>query len=139
MALTDQLLVGIELLPDFNECLGFDGRTASAYVVGVALSILVVGPVEEFLFRGVFQGRLREAFPPMLAIGLAGLVFAFFHLYLILVFLPSVGVVVHLVAYYTTMGAVFGFVYERTGTLIAPALTHGVFNAILFGWMIGVI
>lgn len=40
-----------------------------------ALSLLLIAPAEEFLFRGVVQGRLRESFGPVGAIAGASLLF----------------------------------------------------------------
>jgi hypothetical protein len=94
------------------------------FVVAGATSLLFVGPGEELLFRGVVQGRLREAFGPATAVGLGGVVFA----------------VPHLVAAYTgpgslvSIGVVFGVsvalgtLYEVTDTLFVPAVAHGLYN-----------
>ncbi|AHF98591.1 abortive phage infection protein [Halostagnicola larsenii XH-48] len=131
-ASTDALIPAVEVLPGFTEYAGYDSSSATVLVLGAVLSLLVVGPVEEFLFRGVIQGRLRAAFGPAAAIGLAGFVFSFFHLYPILLLGPSAAVIVHVTIYYTVMGAIFGVTYERTNTLVVPAFVHGAFNAVLF-------
>ncbi|KMT45856.1 abortive phage infection protein [Halostagnicola sp. A56] len=131
-ASTDALIPAVEVSPGFTEYAGYDSSSAIVLVLGAVLSLLVVGPVEEFLFRGVIQGRLRAAFGPVAAIGLAGFVFSFFHVYPIFLLGPSAAGIVHMIAYYTVMGAIFGETYERTNTLVVPVVVHGAFNTILF-------
>ncbi|AFZ72138.1 CPBP family intramembrane glutamic endopeptidase [Natronobacterium gregoryi] len=131
-ASTDVLLLAIEISPGFTGYAGYSISSVAVLLVGALLSLLVVGPVEEFLFRGVVQGRLRLAFEPVRAIGLAGLVFAFFYLYPILLLEPPAAVIVHTTVYYTVMGVIFGVTYEQAGTLVVPALVHGLFTVTLF-------
>ncbi|MFB6110633.1 MAG: lysostaphin resistance A-like protein [Halodesulfurarchaeum sp.] len=94
----------------------------------VPLSLLVIAPGEEFLFRGVVQGRLREAFPARIAIPATAALFALVHYFsltggsggrliaIAILFLPSL---------------VFGVAYERTRNLVVPILIHGSYNATL--------
>ncbi|ADD06131.1 Abi/CAAX domain protein [Natrialba magadii ATCC 43099] len=131
-ASTDVVVPALELWPDFTAYSGYNVSSLSVLVLGAVLSLLIVGPVEEFLFRGVIQGRLRAVFGPVAAIGLASFVFAFFHFYPILLLEAPTTVIAHMTVYYSVMGAIFGVVYERTGTLVVPALVHGAFNAVLF-------
>jgi hypothetical protein len=94
-----------------------------------ALSVLLVAPAEEFLFRGVIQTRLRRAFGPIGAVAGASLLFGSLHL------ANYTGPVAPIVAgalLITSVGVVFGVVYERTGNLVVPVLTHGVYNLVLF-------
>jgi membrane protease YdiL (CAAX protease family) len=94
----------------------------------IVAMFLVVGPSEEILYRGVVQGRLREALSPAPAIILASAIFALVHWFALtggssgrlltvaILFFPSL---------------VFGAVYEYTGNLVVPALLHGLHNAAL--------
>lgn len=94
----------------------------------VPLSFLVIAPAEELLFRGVVQGRLREAFDPEIAIPVTAALFAAVHYFsltggsgarfiaIAILFLPSL---------------VFGYVYERTRNLVVPILIHGAYNSTL--------
>jgi membrane protease YdiL (CAAX protease family) len=94
----------------------------------VPLSLLVIAPAEEFLFRGVIQGRLREAFDAPAAILLTAGLFALIHftsltgaagarmIAIAILFLPSL---------------VFGVAYERTKNLLVPILIHGTYNSTL--------
>lgn len=92
------------------------------------LSILVGAPIEEFLFRGVVQGRLRETFSAPVAIGGASLLFGSLHI-------PNyIGSLVTILAgafLITSVSVVFGLIYERTENLLVPIITHGVYNALL--------
>ncbi|MBX0322853.1 CPBP family intramembrane metalloprotease [Halomicroarcula sp. F13] len=93
-----------------------------------ALSIVLVAPAEELLFRGAIQGRLRQSFGPTLAVVLSSLVFGSIHL---LNFTGSVAGALAGVAVVTVGGLVFGTIYERTGNLLVPIVTHGSYNALL--------
>lgn len=92
------------------------------------LSVVLVAPVEEFLFRGVVQARLRKAFGPVGAIAGASLLFGSMHL------ANYTGAFVSVVAgalLIACVGAVFGALYERTGNLLVPVAVHGVYNVVL--------
>ncbi|MBP1922667.1 membrane protease YdiL (CAAX protease family) [Halorubrum alkaliphilum] len=105
------------------------GDPVAYYLAMIAVSLLVVGPVEELLFRGVVQGGLRRALDAAPAILLASVLFGLIHL-------PGidgstaeqwayVGVVVGL-------GCVLGALYERTDNVLIPGLAHGVYNAAIY-------
>ena len=99
----------------------------------IPLSVLITGPAEEFLYRGVVQTRLREAFDTRLAVVLAALVFSLVHV-------PAYGVTSGIDQSLATtlgvlliLGIVLGAAYEYTGNLVVPAIAHGVYNAVVFG------
>lgn len=131
-AVTDAIIPAIELSPGYTEYSGLDQVAGTGLLVGVILSLALIGPAEELLFRGVVQGRLQEALGPVSAVGIASAVFAFFHVYPVALLSPPPVVIVHMAAYYTVIGAIFGWVYHRTESIVAPALVHGTFNAMLF-------
>ncbi|WP_331233116.1 CPBP family intramembrane glutamic endopeptidase [Natronorarus salvus] len=93
------------------------------------LSILVVAPAEEYLFRGVVQGRLRQTFGAPAAIGLASLLFGSLHLGN---FVGSFATVIAWTLLITGVGVILGVLYERTGTLSVPIAVHAAYNAVLF-------
>lgn len=93
-----------------------------------ALSVVLVAPAEELLFRGAIQGRLRESFRPGMAVGLASLIFGSTHL---LNYTGSVVGALGGVAIVTVGGVIFGTIYERTGNLLVPIVAHGGYNAVL--------
>lgn len=103
-----------------------------AMFVGV---LVFIGPIEELLFRGVVQGRLREAFGPVLAIAITSIGFALGHVpnyYLAGTDLLSMGLVLSLLSI-TIGAAILGAIYERTANLTVVALAHGLFNALVIG------
>lgn len=90
--------------------------------------MILVAPVEEFLFRGVIQGRLRGRFGPVAAIAGSSLLFGALHLSN---YTGSILPIVSGALLITTVGAVFGALYERTGNLAVPVLVHAIYNVIL--------
>lgn len=98
------------------------------YLLIGALSIVLVGPAEELLFRGAIQGRLRRSFGPAASILLASGFFASIHVFN---FGGSPGAVVFATGIIAVVGAILGIAYERTGNLTVSILAHGLYNAIL--------
>lgn len=98
-----------------------------ALVVGV-LSVVLIAPAEELLFRGAIQGRLGQAFGRWGTIGGASTLFGAWHL------LNFTGSVIGAVLAAAVIGAVsllWGYAYERTGNFAVPVLTHGLYNLTL--------
>ena len=123
------ILTTLELLP--SSVIGETAAMDPTFLLGLAaLSIVVVAPVEEFLFRGVIQGRLRDRFGPVPAIAGASLLFGSLHL------ANYSGNPVAIVAgalMIAVVGSIFGILYERSGNLAVPVLVHAIYNTILFG------
>ncbi|WP_049984733.1 CPBP family intramembrane glutamic endopeptidase [Halobellus rufus] len=95
----------------------------------IVLSLLITGPCEEILFRGLIQGYLRRHFSAIGAILLASLFFASVHLFALQGSLSGIrNVLLSLFA----LSLILGFAYERTDSLFVPILIHGSYNAILF-------
>lgn len=92
------------------------------------LSVVLVAPAEELLFRGAIQGRLRQRFGPGPAIAGASVLFGSVHLANFTGALPPILATIGLL---TAVGAVFGVAYERTGNLAVPVAIHGVYNLLL--------
>lgn len=95
----------------------------------IAAMLLVVGPCEEFLFRGVIQSRAREALSAVPAIVLSAAVFAPVHI----VSLAGGGLAAMLatISILFVPALIFGAVYEYTGNLTVVALMHGLYNSLL--------
>lgn len=93
------------------------------------LSVFLIAPAEEYLCRGVIQGRLRNSFAAPGAILIASLLFGALHLGN---YVGSIGTVVGGALLIASVGAVFGVLYEKTDTLTVPIIAHGVYNFILF-------
>lgn len=102
-------------------------------LVFLPLSIVVVGPAEEFLYRGIIQTRLTDVFDAGTAVAIASIIFAVVHFVAYLDPSNVPGTVVTIFLLLLPMGALLGVVYEYTDNLVVPALAHGVYNAITFG------
>jgi len=87
--------------------------------VALWISGVLVSPVaEELFFRGLLQTVIRSYVDrPWLAIGLAAIAFGLVHH-----FQPQYVVPL------TVLGLALGYVYEHTGSLVAPILIHVLFN-----------
>lgn len=95
--------------------------------------LLIVGPFEELLYRGVIQTRLRQSFTPVVAIIITSVIFALIHI-------PALGgrttaipsILLTLAALFGG-SLVFGGIYEWTANLTVVALIHGLYNSMLLG------
>ena len=96
----------------------------------IPASVLLIGPGEELLFRGVVQGRLRERFSPAVGIAIASVIFAGLHIFA-LVGGSWVGNLVVVSILFGT-STVFGIAYEYAENVVVPSLIHGLYNATLF-------
>lgn len=96
----------------------------------IPASILLIGPGEELLFRGVVQGRIRERFSRVPGIAIASLFFAALHI----VALVGGSLLGNLVVVSILFGtaSVFGVAYEYAENIVVPSLIHGLYNATLF-------
>ena len=98
------------------------------FMLLIPLSFLLIGPGEELLFRGVVQGRLRQAFGAGAAVSIAAVVFAAIH---IVALTGPLSVRLTGVAVLVLPSLVFGISYERTRNIAVPAVIHGAYNATL--------
>lgn len=98
--------------------------------VMVWASFLVVGPVEEFIFRGFIYGGLLNLFNNRHWVSLgfiSSILFAPAHLYYAFVYgIASLVQFVDLIAFGMAMAATY---YLSGGNLLAPALIHGMYDA----------
>ncbi|WP_348609634.1 CPBP family intramembrane glutamic endopeptidase [Halobaculum rarum] len=79
-------------------------------------------PVEELLFRGIIQGRLRQTFDVVPGILLAAVCFGLMH---VPVAALSTGMEPASAFIESSVGgAIFGFAYERTENLLIPSVAH---------------
>jgi membrane protease YdiL (CAAX protease family) len=93
-------------------------------------SFLVVGPAEEYIFRGFVFGRMLRLYPErhwLLLAFLSSLLFAAAHLYYVLIF--GIASLVPLTEIITIGMAMAITYYLSGGNLIIPALIHGAFDA----------
>ncbi|MBM7093286.1 CPBP family intramembrane metalloprotease, partial [Streptomyces sp. S12] len=89
----------------------------------MGFAVLIAPAYEELLFRRVLFGRLWAAGRPWLGLVLSSIAFALVHEP------PGLGTgrgwgVLVLWSVYATMGAIFAWIYRRTGSLWTPYLAH---------------
>lgn len=112
----------IDLQPEAQKLVQTLQRTETTEQrVFFALLAIVFAPlVEEILFRGVLYPALKQRGYPQLALWGTSLLFALMHANLS-TFVPL-----------TFLALFLAFLYERTGNLLAPIMTHSLFNAANF-------
>ncbi|MFC6906951.1 type II CAAX endopeptidase family protein [Halalkalicoccus tibetensis] len=93
----------------------------------VPLSILLVGPGEELLFRGVIQQLLRIRFGTIIGITIASVIFSIAHVGS----LSGEGLFPTLITY-VLLSVILGVSYEYSENLVVPSMIHGLFNAVQF-------
>ncbi|WP_227356328.1 CPBP family intramembrane glutamic endopeptidase [Haladaptatus salinisoli] len=112
-----------------NEVVRLGVDDPRVFLLLIPCAFLIIGPGEELLFRGVIQSRLRDAFSPAIAIGLASAIFASAHaLSLVGAFQARVATIASLFV----VSLVLGIAYERTENLAVNAFIHGCYDASLF-------
>jgi membrane protease YdiL (CAAX protease family) len=108
------------ILPQHDVLVLLDQPEMPGWVPAVLwLSAVVIAPVaEELFFRGVCQTALNHVFRRRwLSTVIVGLAFGLAHF-------PQP----HVVAPLIVLGLILGYVYERTGSLVAPITMHLLFN-----------
>lgn len=116
---------GVEQMPSNLPLIESVGGTHPALLL--VFAVLLAPACEELLFRRVLFGRLWAAGRPWLGLALSSIVFALMHE------LPGLTgndwpATLLLWTCYAAMGAVFAWIYWRTGTLWAAILAHAVNN-----------
>ncbi|WP_424017638.1 lysostaphin resistance A-like protein [Halorientalis pallida] len=96
----------------------------------VALSFLVIAPVEELAYRNVVQKYLYEYFTKRSAVVLGAAVFAAVHFSQYQNANPLATLTTLTVIFFLSL--LLGYVYYRTENLVVPILVHGAFNALQF-------
>lgn len=120
-------LLGIE--PAESSLIEQGIQNPSLLLLLVPLSIIVVGPGEELLYRGIVQGSLRRVLGPVGAIIIASAVFASIHVFG-LIGSPLQTLATLFTVF--TLALVLGTIYELSENLLVPALVHGLYNATQF-------
>ncbi|MDJ1430821.1 lysostaphin resistance A-like protein [Halostagnicola sp. A-GB9-2] len=99
-------------------------------LVIIPAMVLIVGPLEELLYRNVIQKRLYDTFSRYGAVIVASVVFTAVHVGAYAT--AGAGEVLASLAGVFALSLVLGTIYERTDNLVVPALVHGSYNALLF-------
>ena len=103
------------------------------YLALIVVSILVVGPAEEVLFRGVVQGGLRRAYSAGPAILIASALFGLVHVFAVLGTLDQQ---LTYAAVALMLGVGLGLLYEYTDNILVPSLAHGLYNAAIYATLL---
>ena len=98
----------------------------------VPLSILVVGPAEELLFRGVIQRYLDDVLSEAPAVVIASVLFALVHVPTMYLATPDPVAVAATLAILFGLSILLGYLYVWTDNLVVPILVHGFYDALLF-------
>ena len=120
--LTELLLLWAGQKPELQVAVKMlQGKLPAGQIVVYGLVAVVLAPVaEEVLFRGILYPTLKRTGHPLAALWITSLLFASIHLNL-LAFVPL-----------TFLALTLAWLYERTGNLLAPILTHVLFNGVNF-------
>lgn len=98
----------------------------------IPISILVIGPAEELLFRGVIQRYLEGGFDRAWAIVVTGVLFSLVHLPTTILADPNPAAVTTTMVILFGLSLVLSYLYAWTGTLVVPILVHGLYDALIF-------
>ena len=121
-------LLGVLSVDSAESVLATQGAQQPVYYLYlIPVTILLVGPIEEVVFRGIVQGLLRESFGTTPAVVVASVIFAGVH-----VGAYSGGGLGATLVFIAGLGAVLGILYERSRSVVAVAVIHGLFNALQF-------
>jgi len=106
------------------------GVSTTTVLVLIPLSILFVGPAEEFMFRGLVQKSLYEDHSKNESIMIASVFFSAIHIFAYF----TAGLEQALISLTTILilSVFLGYMYAKTENLLVPALIHGCYNAALF-------
>lgn len=131
----------------------FDDDRAAVGAAELALRALVIIPVgtvlvEELVFRGVLHGLLRRVLPPWPALLVGSAAFAAWHLFpasrgssdnAVSGSLGLLAVLGGTFAATFVAGLVFGWLRDRSGSLLAPGLAHTGTNSVplIVAWLVG--
>jgi hypothetical protein len=91
------------------------------------VTLLLVAPTEELVFRGAVQGLLRREYGVPFAVAGSSATFASIHF----ASFTGEGALVSL-AVVLVLGGVLGVVYERSENLLVPVVAHGLYNVVQF-------
>lgn len=125
-----QVVAALDVTPAENQIAQLAEGNPDLLLLLIPAAFLIIGPGEEYLFRGIVQGRLREVFSAPVAIAIASVIFGAAHLASISGPLTGSLVYVGIVA---LLAVVLGVSYEATDNVLVPSFIHGAYNAVLFG------
>lgn len=123
--LSAKLMTKLELVPVVQETvqtLQTANSTEMKLLIGF-LAVIVAPFAEELVFRGILYPTVKQQGYPRLALWGTSLLFAAVHSNA-MIFLPL-----------TFLAVILTLLYETTNNLLAPIVTHGLFNLANFLWL----
>ncbi len=114
-----------------HEMVASGGTSPDVLLVLLPLSVFVVGPGEELLYRNIIQKSLYRSFSKPGAIFVASAIFSAVHYFSYASGNTSIEVLVALLIVFS-LSVVLGGVYGWTENIVVPAMIHGGFNAVVF-------
>lgn len=117
------------LAQEDNQLTEFGNNNPEFFLIMIPVMILLVGPIEELMFRGYLQGSIRNVTSNIhIPVGLAALLFGLIHL-------PAIGGIgfdaVPYILIVISLGSVLGYAYEKTENIVVPMLGHGIYNSLI--------
>ncbi len=95
-----------------------DGLSFNSLLPSLLVTGMLVPLFEEVAFRGLFYGWLRSRVSFAMAVAISSGVFAFFH------------GIPFLFPVFAVIGVALALITEKSGSVLAASVTHGVFNSI---------
>jgi membrane protease YdiL (CAAX protease family) len=110
--------------PIFSEGVSrvYELRTLPTYLIVLAL-VFPIGPGEEIYWRGLIQRRFSEQLGGSAGIFVTSCVYALIHL-------PTLDFPLMMTAFIG--GIVWGYIYERTASLLPAVVSHVLFDLLIF-------
>jgi membrane protease YdiL (CAAX protease family) len=94
-------------------------------IVGIPIWLLILSPFQEFFFRGWLQPRFEKSVGFLPGLLLTSVGFALWHLCPAFEEAQIVSIIsVSGMLFTVALGLVFGYIFHRTGNIIAPWLAH---------------
>tara|TARA_Y100000590_G_scaffold456859_1_gene608280 strand:+ start:37 stop:837 length:801 start_codon:yes stop_codon:yes gene_type:complete len=100
----------------------------------IPISLLLVGPLEELLYRNIIQKSLYSSFSPIGSIFISSIIFSAVHISayagdsLFQNPLPALNAL----AVIFILSVIIGIVYYQTKNIVTAALLHGIYDSIIF-------
>lgn len=129
VAVISQVLSALDVRTAQNQVVATGRRNPEYFLYMIPVSLLLVGPIEETIFRGVVQGTLRRSWGAAASIVISSAIFGAIHLPALL----NNGSKVSYLIIAAALGLILGTIYELSDNLAVPAVVHGTYNAVLFG------
>lgn len=109
-----------------------DGGFRISLVLLAGLSLVVIAPTEELLYRGVVQASLYDVTSRRRAVVVASVPFALAHVPTVYADTSEPSAVGLSLAAIFGLSLVFGWLHARTDGIVAPTAVHGGYNCLVF-------